>query len=333
MKHFIQPQKQKNYQNKLRKAGFELEFSNIDLDIIVSLLQKECSLKKEKINNYLYKFHSKYGSYTLELDFELLTKQTLKQNIKEFSQQLGIAIAEQDIDTIESFVGDLSKDVVPYEISTPPIPIDQLEVVENLVEILSQNNALGTKGKLYYAFGLHINLEVISLEATSLLDYLRAYVILQEYLTKDAKVDIVRKITPFIDSFKKEYIEFILDENYQPDQKGFIEDYLHFNPTRNRSLDMLPILAFLDEKTVREKLPNQKIKPRPTFHYRLSNSMIGEEDWSVANEWNRWILVEKLANDRESLKELSKNYLHYLDTLINLTSWESQIEQWIQNHS
>lgn len=333
MNHFQQPKKKLNYKNQLRKAGFELEFSNIDMEKIVVLLEKECSLKTKKINNYLYKFDSSYGTYTLELDFELLTKQKLHKNINELSQKIGIQIEQKNIDDLEGFIGDLSKDIVPYEISTPPIPLDKLDIVEQLIEKLTQNNAQGTKGKLYYAFGLHINLEVVSLETQSLLDYLKAYTILQDFLNKDAKVDLLRKITPFIDNFKKEYIEYILNPQYTPSTKEFIQDYLQFNPTRNRSLDMLPILAYIDEEFVRATLPSEKIKPRPTFHYRLSNSMIGDKNWKVSDEWNRWMLVEQLANDQESLQELSKKYLQYLDNFINLTNWETQIEQWIQDHS
>jgi len=332
MNQFKQPQQRQNYNNEIRKAGFELEFSNIDMQNIVEILTKECFLEPKKINNYLYKFASKYGNYTLELDFELLTQQKFKKNITKLSKSLGVSIEQKELEELESFIGKLSKDIVPYEISTPPIPLDKLDTVEQLIKKLSQNNAKGTTEKLYYAFGLHINLEVISLESSSLLDYLKAYTLLQDFLNKDAKVDLARKITPFIDNFKKEYIQYILNPEYTPSQKEFIQDYLQFNPTRNRSLDMLPILAYIDEDLVRKTLPDEKIKPRPTFHYRLSNSMIGEENWKVADEWNRWLLVEKLANDKKSLEKLSSKYLNHLDNFISITTWETQIEQWIQNH-
>ena len=121
-----------------------------------------------------------------------------------------------------------------------------------------------------------------------------------------------------------------MNENYNPTQKEFIDDYLKFNPTRNRSLDMLPILAFIDEKQVREILPEEKIKARPAFHYRLSNSSIEDKSWKVAHEWNRWINIENLANDEQNLKLLSKEYLKYLDKFVNIKSWEQKISKWLE---
>ncbi|MGA1941071.1 amidoligase family protein [Arcobacter sp. YIC-310] len=332
MSNFLQPKIRKNYKNEIRHIGFELEFSNIEIETILEILEKDFNLKVKKVNNYLYKLESQYGDFILELDFELLTKQKIEKNAKELSEKIGINIKKEDIDIVEKFIGDISKDIVPYEISTPPLPLDEITIIDEIIQELALHEAKGTKHKLYYAFGLHINVEVISLDVKSLLSYMRAYVILQDYINKDAKIDLARKITPFIDNFEKDYIKHILDENYNPSINEFLNDYLKFNPTRNRSLDLLPILAFIDEKAVRAILPDTKIKPRPAFHYRLSNSMIGSKDWEVSQEWNRWILIEDLANNSSALELLSKEYLSHLDNIINLIKWEEKVQSWLKNH-
>jgi hypothetical protein len=329
MSNFIEPNIKKNYKDEIRNIGFELEFSNIDIEEVLSILQKEFNFEVSKINNYFYELDSEYGKFILELDFELLTKQKLKKGAKDLSRVTGIKIDQEDIESIEQLIARFSKDIVPYEISTPPLPLDKIDIVEMIVESLSKNNAKGTTYKIYNAFGLHINVEVTSLEVESLLAYLRAYVILQDFINKDAKVNLARKITPFIDNFKTDYIKYILKQSYNPSVDELIKDYIKFNPTRNRSLDMLPILAFIDEKTVRKLLPDEKIKPRPAFHYRLSNSNIGDENWRVSNECNRWILVENLANDEESLIKLSKEYIKYLDNFVNLDSWKKKVSRWL----
>ncbi len=329
MYDFIEPKIKENYKSEIRNIGFEIEFSNIDIEKILEILEKDFDFEVKKVNNYFYKLGSQYGDFVLELDFELLTKQKLKKSVKNLSKMVGINISQEDIEYIENFIGELSKDIVPYEISTPPLPLDKIYIIENIVEKLTKNNAKGTTHKVYYAFGLHINVEVISLHVDSLLSYLRAYMILQDFINKDAKVDLARKITPFIDNFQIDYIKYILDENYSPSIEDFINDYIKFNPTRNRSLDMLPILGYINEKQVRKLLPNEKIKPRPTFHYRLSNSMVGETNWRVLDEWNRWILVENLANNKELLADISKEYIKYLDSLINIESWEKVVKKWL----
>jgi len=331
MAEFIKPKLTKNYNDELRHIGFEIEFSNIDIEKTLNIFKKDFAFKVDKVNNYYYKLNSRYGEFVLELDFELLTKQKLKKSAKEFFKTTGIEIDQEGIESVEEIIGDLSKDIVPYEIGTPPIQIDEVEIVEQIIEKLKQNNAKGTSHKFYYAFGLHLNIEVVSLEVESLLSYMRSYVILQKFIDKDAKVDFTRKITPFIDKFEDDYIKYILDKDYAPSIEKFIDDYLHFNPTRNRSLDMLPILSFIDEKRVRKVLPDEKIKPRPAFHYRLSNSNIGEEGWSVWDEWNRWLIVEDLANDQDSLEELCSEYLKYLNEFIHIKSWEERTVKWLKS--
>jgi hypothetical protein len=37
--------------------------------------------------------------------------------------------------------------------------------------------------------------------------------------------------------------------------------------------------------------------------------MIDEPDWTLASEWNRWIVIERLANDRGLLPRMCWEYL------------------------
>lgn len=87
-------------------------------------------------------------------------------------------------------------------------------------------------------------------------------------------------------------------------------DYLAHNPTRNRPLDMLPLLAHLDSRRVLHAAEDKHlVKARPAFHYRLPNCMIDEPAWTLAQEWNRWVAVERLAADPEKLASMSRDYL------------------------
>ena len=89
---------------------------------------------------------------------------------------------------------------------------------------------------------------------------------------------------------------------------AFIDDYLAANPTRNRDLDLLPLLHYFDETRVRAVLPNEKINGRPTFHYRLPDARVSDPGWSIAPDWNRWVCVERLAADRERLDAVGAAY-------------------------
>ena len=76
--------------------------------------------------------------------------------------------------------------------------------------------------------------------------------------------------------------------------------------TRKRALDLLPLLAHLDEERVRSVLPHEKIGSRPVFHYRLPHAHLSDPTWSIMPDWNRWLLVERLASDLEEPGEKGK---------------------------
>lgn len=82
------------------------------------------------------------GDFTLELDFELLTKQKLKNSLKDFFEQVSIDIDENSINKVEDFTGSLSQDRVPYEISTPPLSLENMEIINNIVKKPNQNKAV-----------------------------------------------------------------------------------------------------------------------------------------------------------------------------------------------
>ena len=112
-------------------------------------------------------------------------------------------------------------------------------------------------------------------------------------------------------SFPPAYIRKLAAPDYWPDIPTFIDDYLAANPTRNRDLDLLPLLLHFDADRVRAVLPNEKINGRPTFHYRLPDARVSDPGWSIAPDWNRWVAVERLAADRERLDAVGLSYLAF----------------------
>ena len=58
-------------------------------------------------------------------------------------------------------------------------------------------------------------------------------------------------------------------------------------------------------------MPNEKINQRPTFHYRLPDAGVSDPGWSIAPDWNRWVAVERVADDRDRLDSLGRAYLAF----------------------
>jgi Putative amidoligase enzyme len=98
----------------------------------------------------------------------------------------------------------------------------------------------------------------------------------------------------------------VVAPGYRPDLAGLASDYLAANPTRDRGLDLLPVLLHLDPARVRARLPREKVGARPALHYRLPRARVGEPGWGIAPAWAGWAAVERLAGDPDRLAALGR---------------------------
>jgi len=194
-------------------------------------------------------------------------------------------------------------EVLPIEIVCPPIPWTEAHALDRLRAALAARGALGTRASPFFAFGVQLNPELASLRIEHILAGFRAFLALRGWLRQRIAVDPSRRIWSFEAAFGEAYCRRVMAVDYAPDLAGFIDDYLAANPTRNRELDLLPLLTHLDADRVRRVLPDETIKARPTWHYRLPNSEIDAPDWSLALEWKRWVAVERLAASPRHLRE------------------------------
>ncbi len=290
-----------------RQVGLELEFAGVEIEQAAKIIQSLYHGQIEKEHRYHYEIlGTKLGHFRVELDARILRKMA-KQNI---FGQLGIDMDEESIrKSIEDVVDKLAMAVVPLEIVMPPVPINQLHRLEELRAELQKNRAKGTHTSLVHAFGMHLNVESPSLETKTLVNYLRAFIVLYPWLLETLDIDISRRISPFVDPFPNDYAQKILPPDYNPDRDQFIRDYLESNPTRNRPVDMMPIFGMLNQELIQPAMEGEKNDPRPTFHYRLPNSRINDPEWRFEDEWNHWLPVEKLVADDEMLDKLSRLYL------------------------
>jgi hypothetical protein len=160
----------------------------------------------------------------------------------------------------------IAKNFVPFEVITPPLPMHKLSRLDVLIDRLRDHGAKPTKG-IKHIFGVHLNPELPNTDIATVLAYFRAFFCLSDWLEEKEELPISRRITPFINRFPNDYILQVMNIQYSPNMDDFIDDYLEANPTRNWALDLLSLLAWLDEKKVRQALPNEKVFPRPTLYY------------------------------------------------------------------
>ena len=283
-----------------RRVGVELELAGLDLDRLTAITAEVLGGSVRRESAFVASVDAtRLGDIRIEIDADVLTQRRYRRVLDELGMEFHRSARGE---AIEQAVSGLAGLVVPHEIIAPPVDHDRLPELDHLRRALHAAGAKGTQGSVFYAFGLQLNLELPGHDAITLRDYLRAFFCRYEWLVEHGEIDFSRKLTPYIRSFPDRYIESLLDDGYAPDLPGLMDDYLRFNPTRNRPLDLLPLFAWLDRARIdAAEVEHHLIKPRPALHYRLPNCQIDDPAWSLADPWNDWIEVERLAADPESL--------------------------------
>lgn len=328
----------RNFDGEERRVGVEIEFSGLVPEDAAKLVAEWQGVAWAPTSNpFIFSVpDTKWGDFSIELDTKYISADEMLEKALE---DAGIRLDKKNLELsrevakqIRDIIGNASTGWVPTEIVSPPIPWSELGEFSALVSLLRNAGAQGTDEKLLYSFGLHLNPEFYSNETADILAVLKAEIILSDWLREKIKVDPTRQIFPHIDPFPESYAQLVLDEDYWPDIDQVIEDYITFNPTRNRELDMLPAFSYLSPKTVENLIEDDRIKARPTFHYRLPNVLFQDSAWSISAEWNRWVSVETLASDPEALKEMSRHHLKMLNTS-PVDKIAKEVSSWVKRFS
>ena len=290
-----------------RTVGFEFEFTGVEMEKTARFISEFYGGEVKQLSSFEYKIQdTRLGEFGVELDAQLLRDKKYEKLLENFGINLSTFRKKRNL---EDALKEMASTIVPFEIITPPVSLSAMGEIDQLVQMLREHQAKGTGSSFMYAFGMHINPEVPEISAESLLNHLRAYVLMDPWIREDAEINMSRRITPYINQFEKNYIEYILRPEYQPDLHGLISDYMKFGNTRNRPLDMLPVFMHLEKKLTQSLIDENLTSSRPTFHYRLPNCSLEDPEWSLAGDWNRWVWVERLASDSKNLQRYCRAWL------------------------
>ncbi len=284
------PPKLTNHEQQPRRIGVEIELAGLDAISAANIVQERFGGALNVLSQHRAEVtDSALGDFLVELDFKY-------------------AHGDDPTSIWHTILGDAGATVLPMEIVCPPLEIGQVERLEELFLGLKEAGASGTRSSIFYALAVQINIEAASTDVDDTLNVVRSYILLRDWLREEIQVDTTRELLGFAKPFPDEWCDRILDEDFQPDVVELIDNYLEHNPTRNRELDLLPLLAHLDEARVRLALPNETINPRPAYHYRLPNMDLENPNWSLSAEWERWLNVERLANQPALIRQHANNW-------------------------
>lgn len=306
-------ERSKNYADEPRRMGIEIEFAGLEAKQIAEHMQSVLGGEIEWQSPFVLTLHSdELGPFKLEMDSKQIKELGTRSNIKGNPTQAEPGLEKTYIEAVSRLAGNL----VPWEIVSPPLALEHLSQLFPLVELLRESGAKGTRAAMHYAFGVHLNPEPVQLTAEHILRHLKSFFCLYEWILLEGDVDFSRRVTPYINHFPNEYILKVLDADYQPTMDQLIDDYLAANPTRNRSLDMLPMFAHIDEPRVRAVVDDDRVNARPTFHYRLPNCEVDNPDWNLNRSIEIWMAVEELALN-EKLQEVCDEYHDKLSKVLS----------------
>ncbi len=327
-RQFHHPGKKLNADDEPRQVGFELEFAGLELPQVASILAETLAGEVHPNTHAESEVEvPQLGKFVVELDWEF-AKETAKERASQHLEASGLAD-----DPFMEWLTRIASQIVPVEIVCPPITINNLHLLDKAIAALRDAGALGTEESLLYAFGLHINTELPDLEPKTIIAYLKAYAVCQDWLIEAHQVDPVRRITPYIDLYPKDYLLRVLGYANSETMATLIDDYLAFNPTRNRALDMTPLFKHIDEARLVQRLQDSRINSRPTFHYRMPNCSIEQPNWTLRTSWNIWCVIEHLVEHPDQLAQLCTQCETHLNQVIPLktASWHPELNAILEN--
>lgn len=306
-----------NDRNEIRKVGFELEYSGPGLREVSEMITSLYGGKIVEESNYFHTIrNSRPGDFRVKLDSSFLYEKKYLPLLEKFGYSPDDHLEDaNEQDQLERVLRNVAGIVVPHEVVTPPVAIRDIPIFRDFIRKLRSAGARGTGSSLLYAFATHLNPEAVSLSSESILAHLRAFLLLYPWLLEELDIDPSRKFTSFINPFPGEYVLKVLNPEYCPDPETFIQDYVNYNPVRNRPLDLYPMLSY-QKPSLTEKEKTGNVNPRPAYHYRLPNSQIDRSGWGFESEWKYWVLIENLAEDRDLIRKLSLQYLKVHDKSI-----------------
>jgi hypothetical protein len=288
-----------------RKTGVEIEFAGLTVQEVGALVARHWGGRARSTGERsLTVDETRFGAIKVELD---------------------IAIGD---DRAEKLVVGTLGDLVPVEIVTPPLARAELPEVDDLIVALRAAGARGTRDAFAFGFGVHLNPQVASEDAAAILPIVRAYGLVEDWLRAADPIDLARRILPFVSPWPRALVDRLAAEGGGWDIDDLTFAYLQLTPTRNRSLDLLPLLEHLRPDVVRLALgPGKSKGARPAFHYRLPEARVDEPDWTLAYEWNRWCVVERIAARPTVLADLADAWGEHRAAYTTLRSdWARTVE-------
>ena len=291
----------------VRKVGFEIEFAGIDAAGAARILARALGGEVAAESPHFARITgSRLGDLLLELD----------TRYAKAAEDPGLIDRALDALGAREAAADMLAYLAPIELVTPPLAPEQFDALDEAVAALREAGLQGTKGATLNAFGMHLNIQLVPPEPARAIRIGAAYAFAEHWLRHVDPPDNARRATPFVDPYPVGYLRALaqeLEDGQVPPIEDFIALYGHWNPNRNRGLDLWPLLGHLAPEACRRVRGRAVKNARPAFHYRLPDSRLGQPGWSPRQPLARWDRLEAAADDADELESLRRASLDYAE--------------------
>lgn len=218
---------------------------------------------------------------------------------------------------------DAARVVVPIEIVTEPLTLDGVARLDDVCDALAKAGAKGTGEGALLGFGVHFNVEVTEPRADYTCATIRAFALTEDWLQALDPIDRARRLLPFVQPWPRAFSDAITEAPAVPSFDQLRALYAEHVGSRNYALDLLPLFKAEDQDKFATFFPDAiNTKARPAFHFRLPDCRIDDPSWSLAREWDRWALIEEVADNPDVLEALRKAYVERPGHLVgDRTAW------------
>ncbi|WP_339108682.1 amidoligase family protein [Thioclava sp. GXIMD4216] len=270
-----------------RRIGVEVEFAGLDEAETARLAATFLGGTAQRAEGDDWKVRgTRIGDLDIYLDIAL--RKSLSGPLRDLGMRLG-------------------REVLPVEIVTQPLTLEQLADLSTFLTTLRERGALGSEASAFYGFGVHFNPSIAGPD--HVVRPLLAYALLEPWMRRALPIEMTRQALPFTDRYPEKLVRHLVELGPEASLPDVIRAYREATLSRNHGLDMLPVFVKLHPEIIAASDgKGGTVNPRPAFHFRLPDCRISDPQWSLDYEWRRWWLVEQVASKEAVLRQLCRDW-------------------------
>ncbi len=200
-------------EEKFRRVGLEVEFSGLEMDEVLDILQAELGGKLERVeekDTFYFKLKRSRLSRTAE------------------EEKIWIHFEGNETDP-DSKITDVSK-IKTIEVTSSPIDWEGVKIFDGAIQKLREAGAVGTTET--NAVSIQVNVEMATAKnphykVEDLLSLLRNYYSASNFAMIEKEVPLPEVRKPYVGTYSQEMMKRIMDPKYKPSLREFYNDFFY----------------------------------------------------------------------------------------------------------